>query len=153
MAKRILRFSFLIWLLAAGAKIQAQSLTIGCSNCLAVANYSPSLMNQLGQAKWYLAHASVGECIMEGVTNLHLANPGLCQLHGANANNVPPGSTATGVIYHSQGNQLTVSYNGSQVASAADAEASPYSNGAIGFDMFTSSTPFAFALENVTVTQ
>ena len=56
-------------------------------------------MNQLGQAKWYFAHASVGECIMEGVGHLNASNPGFYQLHGVSADNVPPGSTTAGVIY------------------------------------------------------
>ncbi|SPE50826.1 hypothetical protein SBV1_1220023 [Verrucomicrobia bacterium] len=89
----------LLWPLAAGALAQGQSLTIGYTNCLAVANYSQSLMNEVGQAKWYFAHASVGECIMEGLTNLNRANPGFYQWLGANASSVPPGSTAPGVIY------------------------------------------------------
>ena len=99
MAKQVLRFWLLIWLTALGAVSQAQPVIVGYTNCLAVADYSPSLMNQIGQATWYFAHASVGECIMEGVTNLHLANPGFYQLQGVNATNVPPGSTAPGVIY------------------------------------------------------
>ena len=52
-----------------------------------------------------------------------------------------------------QGYQLTVSYDGTQVLSAADAEASPYSKGAIGFDMYTYSTPYTFSVDNVTVSQ
>jgi hypothetical protein len=96
---RFWRLPFLLWPLAAGTFAQGQSLTIGYTNCLAVTNYSAALMNQIGQAKWYFAHASVGECIMEGVGLLNVSNPGFYQLHGVSATNVPPGSTMAGVIY------------------------------------------------------
>jgi hypothetical protein len=96
---RSCRLPLLLWLVAAGTLAQGQSLTIGYTNCLAVANYSPSLMNQIGQTKWYFAHASVGECIMEGVANLHLANPSFYPLQGNSASSSPPGTTQAGVIY------------------------------------------------------
>ena len=48
-----------------------------------------------------------------------------------------------------QDNQLTVSYDGAQVLSAADAEPSPHSSGAIGFDMYTYSTPYTLSVDNV----
>ena len=96
---RFCRFLLVLWPLAAGTFAQGQSLIIGYTNCLAVTSYSASLMNQIGHAKWYFAHASVGECIMEGVGLLNVSNPGVYQLHGVSADNVPPGSTTAGVIY------------------------------------------------------
>ena len=99
MAKQVIRFSVLIWLLALGAVTQAQPVIIGYSNCVAVANYSQSLMNQIGQLKWYFAHASVGECMMEGVTNLHLSNTSFYQLQGISSSSTPPGTTQAGMIY------------------------------------------------------
>lgn len=99
MANQVLRFSLLIWLIALGGVSHAQPVIIGYTNCLAVANYSPALMNQIGQAKWYFAHASVGECIMEGMANLHLANPSFYPLQGNSASSSPPGTTQAGVIY------------------------------------------------------
>jgi hypothetical protein len=99
MAKQIIRCSLLIWLLGLGAVTQAQPVVIGYTNCVAVANHSQSLMDQIGQLKWYFAHASVGECIMVGVTNLHLSNTNFYQLRGQAAGSNPPGTTPTGVIY------------------------------------------------------
>ena len=87
MLKRLRRYSFLISLMALGGVAQAQPVIIGYTNCTAVTNYSQSLMNQIGQLKWYFAHASVGECIMAGVTNLHLSNPSFYQLQGNVATN------------------------------------------------------------------
>ena len=99
MAKQVLRLSVLIWLLALGAVSQAQPVIIGYTNCVAAANYSQSLMNQIGQSKWYFAHASVGECMMAGVTNLYLSNTNFYQLYGKIASSSPPGTTQAGVIY------------------------------------------------------
>jgi VCBS repeat-containing protein len=96
----ILRSALIVSLLAGSMAAQAQSLTIGYTNCLAVDGYSQTLMNEIGQAKWYFAHASVGECIIEGVTNLHAADSGFYELHGNDATNVPPETTLTGVIYN-----------------------------------------------------
>jgi hypothetical protein len=85
--------------MAAGAATQAQPVIIGYTNCIASANYSQSLMNQIGQLKWYFAHASVGDCIMQGVANLHLSNANFYQLQGNSASSSPPGTTQAGVIY------------------------------------------------------
>jgi hypothetical protein len=107
MAKQVIRCWFLIWLMAAGAVTQAQPVTIGYTNCVAVANYSQALMTQIGQLKWYFAHASVGDCIMTGVTNLHLSNTNFYQLRGQAAGSSPPGTTQAGVIYQdARGNPI-----------------------------------------------
>jgi hypothetical protein len=50
-----------------------------------------------------------------------------------------------------QGNQMTVSYDGNPVLSAADGEASPYSSGAVGFDMYTGASPYTVEIENASV--
>jgi len=52
-----------------------------------------------------------------------------------------------------QGNQITVSYDSNVVLNATDAEASPYSQGAFGFDTFTESAPYTFEVKNLTVSQ
>jgi hypothetical protein len=85
--------------MAAGAVSQAQPVTIVYSNCVATASYSQTLMNQIGQLKWYFAHASVGDCIMAGVTNLYLSNTSFYQLRSTVASSSPPGTTQAGVIY------------------------------------------------------
>jgi hypothetical protein len=76
-----------------------QSVTIGYTNCLAVTNYSQATMTQISQMRWYFAHASVGELMMEGVTNLHAANPNYYLLQGPFATNVPPSGPTNGLIY------------------------------------------------------
>jgi hypothetical protein len=85
--------------MAAGAVTQAQPVIIGYTNCVATANYSQSLMTQIGQLKWYFAHASVGECIMAGVANLHLSNTNFYPLQGNVASNNLSGATQAGTIY------------------------------------------------------
>ncbi len=80
-------------------------IVIGYSNCLAVASYTQAQMDQIGQLKWYFAHASVGEYIMDGITALHATNASYYQLHGVAATNTPPATTEAGVIYeHDRGN-------------------------------------------------
>jgi hypothetical protein len=99
--KRIKRTTLLpfLWLVGAGNVTQGQPVIIGYTNCVAVTNFSQLLMNHIGQVKWYFPHASVGECMMDGVTNLHLSNPGFYQLQGFSSSNRPPGSTQPGRIY------------------------------------------------------
>src|SRR5208283_467133 len=74
-------------------------IVIGYTNCLAVSNYPQSLMDQIGQLKWYFAHASVGEYMMDGIAALHATNAGFYQLHGVSATNTPLAVTQVGVIY------------------------------------------------------
>jgi hypothetical protein len=99
MTKQVIRFSIITWLIALGAVTQAQPVIIGYTNCVAAANYSQSVMNQIGQSKWYFAHASVGECMMAGVANLHASIPNFYPLYGVTASSSPPGTTPAGVIY------------------------------------------------------
>ena len=93
MIKQVTRLSVLIWLMGLGTVSSAQPVIIGYTNCVSVANYSQALMDQIGQLKWYFAHASVGECIMEGVTNLHLSNPNFYRLQGNPSSSSQPGTT------------------------------------------------------------
>lgn len=72
---------------------------IGYTNCLAVTNYSQALMDQIGQLKWYFAHASVGENMMSGIADLHATNGSYYRLRGVSATNAPPAGTEAGVIY------------------------------------------------------
>jgi len=70
-----------------------------------VASYSQARMDQIGQLKWYFAHASVGEYMMLGIAALHATNAGYYQLHGVAATSTPPAGTQAGVIYdHDRGN-------------------------------------------------
>ena len=72
---------------------------IGYTNCMAVTHYSQSLMNQIGQLKFYFAHASVGENMMDGIAALNGTNAGFYQLRGVPATDTPPAATQAGVIY------------------------------------------------------
>jgi hypothetical protein len=100
MGTQLLRSSSVVlWLMAAVAVGQCQPVIIGYTNCVSVTNLSQSMMTQIGQLKWYFAHASVGECMMEGVTNLHFSNPTFYPLQGNVASNSTPAATQAGVIY------------------------------------------------------
>src|ERR1700720_3186031 len=78
---------------------QAQPIYIGYTNCLAVTNYSQSTMDQVTTLNWYFAHASVGELMLEGLTNLNLSNAAFYQLQASPCNSNPPATTLDGVIY------------------------------------------------------
>lgn len=88
----------LLCLLPAGTVAHAQSIEIGHTNCLAVAGYSQALMNEIGQLKWYFAHASVGGNMIEGLADLHSSSPGFYTLSSASAGASPSGVTPAGVV-------------------------------------------------------
>jgi hypothetical protein len=72
---------------------------IGYTNCLAVTSYSQSLMNNIGQLKWYFAHASVGGNMMDGIAALHAMNANFYQIHSLAEDGTPPSATTNGIIY------------------------------------------------------
>ncbi|MGO8836596.1 MAG: hypothetical protein ACLQAH_02690 [Limisphaerales bacterium] len=74
-------------------------IAIGYTNCMAVTHYPQSLMDQIGQLKWYFAHASVGEYMMDGIAALHATNASFYQISGVSAATNPPAVTEAGVIY------------------------------------------------------
>ena len=71
----------------------------GYTNCLAVSGYTQALMNEIGQLKWYFAHASVGVNMMDGVADLRAMSTNLYQFRGASEDEVPPTATLTGMVY------------------------------------------------------
>jgi hypothetical protein len=97
--------TLLACLFTSAAVTRGESVRIGYTNCLAVTNYSQSLMTEIGQLKWYFAHASVGGNMMDGVADLHGMNTNFYQFHGVSEDDNPPATTGTGVIYeYARGN-------------------------------------------------
>jgi hypothetical protein len=83
----------------------AQPIMVGFTNCLATANYSQPLMSEIGQFKWFFAHASVGGNMMSGVSTLRAINTNFYQIRGVSDDSAPPATTQTGVVYdYSRGN-------------------------------------------------
>lgn len=78
---------------------RAQPIVIGFTNCAAVSNYSQSMMDRIGQLKWYFTHASVGANMMDGLAALHAANPGFYRLSVIPAGAQPPASCVAGAVY------------------------------------------------------
>lgn len=74
-------------------------IVIGYTNCVAVASYPQSLMDQIGQLRWYFTHASVGEYMIDGIAALHATNAGFYQFHAVPATNTPPPATEAGGVY------------------------------------------------------
>ncbi len=91
--------------LGAGTAVGAGAIVIGYTNCVAVTNLSPSAMNQVAQFKWFFAHASVGDNLMQGITDLHATNATLFPLTRYSASATPPAQTRAGIIYdYNRGN-------------------------------------------------
>jgi hypothetical protein len=88
-------FSFL----CGGVSVWGGPILVGYTNCLAVTNYPQSLMDQIGQLKWYFTHASVGENMLDGIAVLHARNPAYYRLQSIPATDIPPGATEPGVVY------------------------------------------------------
>jgi hypothetical protein len=84
---------------------RGEPVVVGYTNCLAVADYPQSLIDQIGQLKWYFAHASVGLNMMDGVAALHAAGTNLYQFTSAPEDGAPPTTTLTRTIYeYNRGN-------------------------------------------------
>jgi hypothetical protein len=102
--KRLCYF-FLPLPFAAGAIAQEKSIRIGYANCSSTTNYPRSLVERMGQLKWYFAHASVGANMMDGITDLHATEKAFYPFHSVSGDRTPPASTQGGVIYeHNRGN-------------------------------------------------
>jgi hypothetical protein len=91
--------ALLAWLFIGATGARGGSVQIGYTNCLAVTNYSQSLMTEIGQLKWYFAHASVGGNMMDGIADLHGMSTNFYQFHSVSEDDNPPTTTETGVIY------------------------------------------------------
>jgi hypothetical protein len=98
----------MLFLLLSGAICaQAGPVMIGYTNCLGVTNYPQSVMNQIGQLRWFFAHASVGANLVDGLTTLHALNPGFYQIYTNGAPDTDPyissyptpANTTNGVFY------------------------------------------------------
>lgn len=91
--------------LATAIDCPAGPVVIGYTETLAVPGYSQSVMDQVGQLKWFFAHASVGYNIMEGIQSLHANNPTFYRIAGISEDSSPPATTGSGTIYdYSRGN-------------------------------------------------
>ncbi len=73
-------------------------LQIGYSNCVQVASYSPSLMQEIGKFRWFFAHASVGNNMMDGVDSLHGTDSSRYPYYRVWEDDFPPDSTQNGSI-------------------------------------------------------
>ena len=86
-------------LLMAPLPICAQSVQIGYSNCVEVASYPDSVMQDAGKLRWFFAHASVGNNMMDGIDALHVEDPTRYPYHRVWEDEVPPNSTSDGALY------------------------------------------------------
>ena len=92
-------------LCAADAFAEGRHIEIGYTNCLSVPTYPASLMAQVGQLKWYFAHASVGANMVDGIADLRGANSNYYRLQSLSATADPPIATQPGTVNeHQRGN-------------------------------------------------
>jgi hypothetical protein len=102
-----LRQRFLITgaILGLSPAAHAGGLIIGHASVEAVSTYPQPLMEQIAQFKFYFAHASVGENIVNGLADLHRINPVYYRLKPTAADATPPAATDPGTVYDfSRGN-------------------------------------------------
>jgi hypothetical protein len=91
-----LALSAFILLLAA---MEASAITINHNNIAGVALLPQSTMDAIGQQKWYFAHASVGVNMIDGMNDLHAADPTRYQLQITSAGAIPPSTPSPGTVY------------------------------------------------------
>ncbi len=72
---------------------------IGFTNASAVASFQPLTMEQIGRMKWFYAHASVGEYMLDGLTRLHDTNPSFYRLYRSPCDGSPTNATQAGMVY------------------------------------------------------
>ena len=99
--KRFRRLLFFVppWLFTAGSLAQDRFVHIDFGKCASVTNLAAGEIEKLGQLKWYFAHASVGENMMEGIADLNKADGRVFPVRAASADSRPPATTQPGIIY------------------------------------------------------
>ncbi len=84
---------------AAGAPI------VGFTNVQGVAAYPQSMMDAIGQFKWFFAHASVGGNMMSGIADLHSSNTNFYRIESVSDDGTPPATTQARRVYeYNRGN-------------------------------------------------
>jgi hypothetical protein len=83
----------------------AGGLIIDHASVEAVDTYPQPLMEQIAQFRFFFAHASVGENMVNGLADLHRGKPDFYRLSPVAVDAAPPASTAPGIVYEfSRGN-------------------------------------------------
>jgi hypothetical protein len=97
MVRRVFFPTTILWLAAAGAS----ATTINHSNIAGVGSLPQSTMDAIGEQTWLFTHASVGGNIIDGMIDLHSADPGRYQLHVSTAylTAPPPAIGVAGTVY------------------------------------------------------
>jgi hypothetical protein len=79
-------------------------IIVGWSNINDVASYPQSVMDEIGQFRWYFEHASVGQNMRDGVGSLRNMSNTFYQLININQDqdsspSSPPAATTNGIVY------------------------------------------------------
>ena len=83
----------------------ADGIAVGYSNCVAVASLSQAEVAQIAQLRWFFAHASVGQNMRDGVSDLLALNATRYLLRVVSDDAAPPAVPSNGVVYaYNRGN-------------------------------------------------
>ncbi len=95
---RVVRFAIFFCLMGS-APVFGGGLIIGFTNVQAVNSYSQSLMDQIGQFRFFFSHASVGGNMIDGLNDLNGADPNRFKLVTVSDNDTPPTTPVNGRVY------------------------------------------------------
>lgn len=77
----------------------AEGLIIGYTNVQAVSGYSQARMDKIAQFRWYFAHASVGENMMNGISDLNTQSNTFYRIQSLSVGDTPPAVTTNARLY------------------------------------------------------
>lgn len=83
-------------------RVFADGIRIGHAEVMAVPAIPQATMERIAQFKWYFAHASVGDDMMNGITALHSSDADRYRIQRQSDDGYPPSSTTSGFIYDYQ---------------------------------------------------
>lgn len=102
--KKLNPLAVLLLLLAASSAF-AQGLIIGHTNVMGVAALPQSVIDRVAQFRWFFAHASVGDNMMDGITELNSTDATRHPIQRSSDNGTPPALRNAATIYdYARGN-------------------------------------------------
>jgi hypothetical protein len=85
--------------LACASSASGAGIVIGHTNVMGVAALPQGVMDRVAQFRWFFAHASVGDNMMDGIATLHAADPARYPIDRISSGDAPPGTTDAASIY------------------------------------------------------
>ncbi len=82
--------------------VGTQPIVVGAREAQSATNLSPAEIGRIGQLRAFFAHASVGDNMMDGIEDLHAAEPTFYPLTRFSVDGTPLAATTNGIIYDYQ---------------------------------------------------